>query len=146
MFAVSVLMRLRRIFGPNKDENKVYRRLTAILICLGYRWRQKIHLLDMNCCRRTEKMKWSEKIINEEVLHRLDLCCITSGALIDCIWGQYKNFKLASLTEKIYFILSSISEIIAFWNRPIIYGHNVLRGDCKPYPHNVNFRNIFLRN
>ena len=21
-----------------------------------------------------------------------------------------------------------------------------LRGDCKPYPHNVNFRNIFLRN
>ena len=21
----------------------------------------------------------------------------------------------------------------------------LLRGDCKPYPHNVNFRNIFLR-
>ena len=21
-----------------------------------------------------------------------------------------------------------------------------LRGDCKPYPHNVNLRNIFLRN
>ena len=23
---------------------------------------------------------------------------------------------------------------------------STLRGDCKPYPHNVNFRNIFLRN
>ena len=28
----------------------------------------------------------------------------------------------------------------------ILLRKRTLRGDCKPYPHNVNFRNIFLRN
>ena len=49
-----------------------------------------------------------------------------------------------------HLLISTVPALLAI-NRPrptlpVHYIKSGLRGDCKPYPHNVNFSNIFLRN
>ena len=47
------------------------------------------------------------------------------------------KFEVLKLLELSKFLLGSIEPRALY---------PFLRGDCKPYPNNVNFRNIFLRN
>ena len=79
----------------------------------------------------------------------------------DCIVKQIASALELYPEKRIIFISSSVHNIARQLSSVVYYNNfnlsqmsqesqqivmNCLRGDCKPYPYNVNFRNIFLRN
>ena len=58
----------------------------------------------------------------------------------------FKNMCLIVFTPTCFFLSIICIVTTTSITNSMVYEIGRLRGDCKPYPHNVNFRNIFLRN